>query len=265
MASAGRAQPKRTFYNGEEYISALGAAQSLGISHKTLLRLESRGVIDRPQPIPRGNRGARWYRISDLEAARQALAMKDAPEGRFSWTALRAVADRVVKAPGWRSWSELDGDVVAPPKEEPVSAVLCPACGDEVVFVAGTNPNGQSEMVPFCEHCGEVDLREPEPEPMEGTCVRCGREPVWEVVEPGQGFVAVCVVCGETEVVAKKKPEVESPFSHSVSFPFPATATLSPSRRRGLGPGDVPGVVRKAKPPQSNGPLFVDPRSFGNR
>jgi hypothetical protein len=248
-------QPHRTFYNGEEYVSVLGAAQALGVSRSTVKRLEGRGVLDRPQGIPRGNGSERWYRLSDLEAAREALGKQSG----FRLTALRSAADQVrresEKVPRRRSWSEVDEDDGAPPKEESraVSPVLCPRCEDEAVYLTRSVPGGGVRQVPWCLRCDlAVDLAVPEAQ--EDTCVRCGGEVVWQIRESGQGFVAVCAQHDVVEVHQRKRAQPQPSWAS-----FPAMSAPSAGRRRGLGPGDVVGAIRIPRPDQSSGPVFLDP------
>jgi hypothetical protein len=251
---ASDSQPRRTFFKGEEYVSVLGLAQMLGVSTKTVRRLEQRGVLDRPEGIPRGVKHQRWYRMSDLEAIREAIkANQDRGLGHFRQTALRRGTEH--KTPRRQSWSELDAideDERPTASADAVAPVLCPRCDSEIVFVTQAVPGGGLAQLPWCERCGgTIDLHVPEP--VEGSCVRCGGEVVWELREPGQGFVPVCGAHGVTQVHEKKG----APQAHWASFP--ALTAPSGARRRGLSAADVVGAIRQPRRPERSQLLFLDP------
>jgi hypothetical protein len=160
-------------FTGARSTSVSWGRRPLGVSRSTVKRLEQRGVLDRPGPIPRGNQRERWYRVSDLEAAREALGQ----DRDFPWTGLREASDRVPKPEARRSWSEVDDDeddVPAPQESRPVAPSLCPRCGDEVVFVTESVTGGG--QVPWCPRRDRVvDLHAPEPTERAPACVAAAK------------------------------------------------------------------------------------------
>jgi predicted DNA-binding transcriptional regulator AlpA len=269
----------RTFYNGEEFISIQAAAKILGVSKSTMFRMEAKGVLPRPAEIPRGRRYQRWYKPSDVEAAKEILAgggfvrskvqqvQSGEPTQRRSWREFapgrrspRAqVEDDGEDVEGWLSPAELR-DGLVPEAPRAVEAVCCPRCGAEVTFLVGSVPGAKASFntVAECQKCGVVDLDVPEPVP--GTCVRCGAEPVWEMRDGEQGFVPICAEHDKTQVHPdrQKLEEQRQQGSRYASFP-PLLPLERPGRRRGLREGDIVGAVRQAKPPPRTGLGMLPP------
>jgi hypothetical protein len=93
------------------------------------------------------------------------------------------------------AWAGLEGSVPKPPRHDEVQR--CPHCRvAELIW--------DVDGVPRCERHGVVDLSKPEP--VEGTCVGCGGEVLWEMdaAAPG-GFAAICEECGPTQVNPPKE------------------------------------------------------------
>jgi hypothetical protein len=272
----GKSQPARKVIDGVTYYSARAAAEALGRSYRTLTRLESQGVIRRPDPLPGADTKARWYSEADLAELRKLVEQSGFGDRAYGGKGrLRDLLDTTREAqpqrpqkPNWageevsrkprqfagRRDEQVETEWTPPSErrqieERPVAPipppVCCPRCGQEVLWIVQDVPGGGIEQRPVCEIHGLVDLSEPEP-PDPNRCPSCRREVTWELLEGGTGFVPVCPVHGPVEVhVPEVNPREERPFKHEVDFGGPPPASERP---RGLREGDLIGAVRRSRP-----------------
>jgi hypothetical protein len=201
---------RRISLGGAEYLSSGAAASVLGVSVRTVSRLRERGRISSVSLPSRGLVGQHWYRAGDVEAFLHGDEAEAEPAGKtasFSEFArpgrrsLRMLAEEeddvvdVVDVVDEEPWVSGDGRVVAQPLRRS-EVQRCPHCRvAELTY--------DLDGVARCERHGVVDLSKPEP--VVGTCVRCGGEVVWEIdVAARGGFVPACEECGATSVHENK-------------------------------------------------------------
>lgn len=256
MPGPQKGNPLECWYQGRRYVSVAALKTLLGLSKSKVMRLERQGVIPRPEAIPRGSRGTRWYLREEVE--RIAETLEDG--GEVDWSLLggsdgaerRPWADYA--RPGRRRAREqvcVDDEDEQEAQEwvHPAAAAGLPAPREvERCPVGGCELTWDTQQVPRCPRHGVVDLRAA-PEPTEGTCVRCGGEVLWQTdaTVPG-GFAAVCERCGVTEVhPPKAEHEREKRWAN---FGVGAAAVgddRRAGRPRGLALADVVSAIRTAQ------------------
>ena len=178
--------------------------------------MENKGIIPRPRAIPRGSQGSRWYRDADIEAIAAILDGGAVDLGEEGEGERRPSADYA--RPGRRRARQQvdvdDEEEWTSPTEEWAGARR----GRFAKTYRGRAVPPLQRRADLGDAAGRagfrllrhgiVDLRMPQE--VEGTCVRCEGEVLWQVdaTVPG-GFAPFCDRCGVTEVHPPRVEERE--------------------------------------------------------